>query len=121
MNGAVVTGLVSLIGSEPAVHSAAPGLGAVGIDNDMRSHFFGAKDSTAWYAERPSVALGRGYTHLIPDVRAGGAPLSFSVDTVRAIRMVIHAFVGTRTIGPPKPISWALISMSQAPRTSCSA
>ena len=48
MSIAIVTGSAGLIGSEAARHFATQGLTVVGIDNDMRSEFFGAEASTQW-------------------------------------------------------------------------
>ncbi len=42
MSVVVVTGSAGLIGSETARHFAARGLDVVGIDNNLREHFFGA-------------------------------------------------------------------------------
>ena len=45
-NTIIVTGSAGLIGSETVKHFAAEGRHIVGIDNDMRSRFFGAEAST---------------------------------------------------------------------------
>ena len=41
MRKIIVTGSAGLIGSESARHFAAEGYRVIGIDNDMRSQFFG--------------------------------------------------------------------------------
>ena len=41
MSVAIITGSAGLIGSEATRHFAEQGLDVVGIDNDMRKHFFG--------------------------------------------------------------------------------
>jgi len=46
MRKIIVTGSAGLIGSESARHFAAEGYRVVGIDNDMRSRFFGPEAST---------------------------------------------------------------------------
>ena len=46
MRKIIVTGSAGLIGSETVKHFANEGHGVVGIDNDMRSRFFGAEAST---------------------------------------------------------------------------
>jgi CDP-paratose 2-epimerase len=46
MRKIIVTGSAGLIGSETVKHFASEGHGVVGIDNDMRSRFFGAEAST---------------------------------------------------------------------------
>ena len=46
MRKIIVTGSAGLIGSETVKHFADEGYGMIGIDNDMRSRFFGAEAST---------------------------------------------------------------------------
>lgn len=49
---AIVTGSSGLIGSEAASFYAEMGWDVVGIDNDMRSQFFGPAGSTIWNRDR---------------------------------------------------------------------
>lgn len=65
----VVTGSAGLIGSEAVRHFAGLGLDVVGIDNDMRSRFFGPEASTAWNVLRLTSELGDSYTHHDVDIR----------------------------------------------------
>src|ERR1051325_11052872 len=46
MRTIIVTGSAGLIGSETVKHFAAEGYRVIGIDNDMRSRFFGPEAST---------------------------------------------------------------------------
>src|SRR5205085_9212829 len=46
MRKIIVTGSAGLIGSETVKHFAAEGYRMIGIDNDMRSRFFGPEAST---------------------------------------------------------------------------
>ena len=69
MSVALVTGSAGLIGSEAVRHFAGLGLDVVGIDNDMRGHFFGAEASTAWNVLRLTSELGDAYTHHDVDIR----------------------------------------------------
>jgi CDP-paratose 2-epimerase len=69
MSVAVITGSAGLIGSEAARHFAGKGLDVVGIDNDMRSRFFGPEASTLWQRERLARELGPRYRHLEIDIR----------------------------------------------------
>ncbi|HEX6500975.1 MAG TPA: NAD-dependent epimerase/dehydratase family protein [Micromonosporaceae bacterium] len=69
MSVALVTGSAGLIGSEAVRHFAGLGLDVVGIDNDMRSRFFGPEASTAWNVQRLSTELGGRYTHFDVDIR----------------------------------------------------
>jgi NAD(P)-dependent dehydrogenase (short-subunit alcohol dehydrogenase family) len=66
---AVVTGSTGLIGAEAAAHFGGLGLGVVGIDNDMRSVFFGREASTAWTRRRLEDTLGSAYRHHDLDIR----------------------------------------------------
>ena len=69
MSVALVTGSAGLIGSEAVRHFAGLGLDVVGIDNDMRSQFFGPEASTAWNVLRLTSELGDAYTHHDVDIR----------------------------------------------------
>jgi CDP-paratose 2-epimerase len=65
---AIVTGSGGLIGSETVRFLHEKGMDVVGIDNDMRSYFFGPEASTAWNTARLESELPR-YTHRNVDVR----------------------------------------------------
>src|SRR4051812_10433986 len=69
MSVAIVTGSAGLIGSEASRHFANQGLDVVGIDNDMRSAFFGPEASTAWQRSELESELGERYTHVNVDIR----------------------------------------------------
>jgi CDP-paratose 2-epimerase len=66
---AIITGSAGLIGSEAARAFADLGLHVVGVDNDMRSAYFGSEASTAWNARRLGAQLGGRYEHVDADVR----------------------------------------------------
>jgi CDP-paratose 2-epimerase len=88
---ALVTGSAGLIGSEAARHFAALGLHIVGIDNDLRSYFFGPEASTAWNRQRLVQSLGDGYTHESIDIRDRDAVRRILRRYRRDIVLVIHA------------------------------
>ncbi len=69
MSIAIVTGSAGLIGSEASRHFASQGLTVVGIDNDMRSEFFGAEASTEWQRRSLEHELGDRYVHVDGDIR----------------------------------------------------
>lgn len=69
MSVVVVTGSGGLIGSEAALFYGRAGYDVVGIDNDMRSYFFGADSSTVWNRTRVQQMLGTRYRHYDLDVR----------------------------------------------------
>ena len=90
MSVAVITGSGGLIGSEAAVFFGGLGYDVVGIDNDMRSVFFGADGSTRWNRERIEQELGSGYTHHDVDVRDRNAVLGLFKRYGRDIHLVVH-------------------------------
>jgi len=67
-NVVIITGSAGLIGSEAVKFFAEKGFDVVGIDNDMRSHFFGKEASTAWNRELLCQSL-KNYTHHEADIR----------------------------------------------------
>ena len=91
MSAAVITGSAGLIGSEAAVYFADQGFDVIGIDNDMRSTFFGREASTAWKAEELKAQLGKRYRHKDLDIRDRDAILRLFEDYGRNIELVIHA------------------------------
>ncbi len=53
----IVTGSSGLIGSEAVRFFGNQGMDIVGIDNDMRSMFFGPKASTDWNRQRLELEI----------------------------------------------------------------
>ncbi len=68
MSVAIITGSSGLVGSETVKFLHAKGLEVVGIDNNLRSYFFGADGSTDWNAQKLQKSLPK-YTHLSFDIR----------------------------------------------------
>jgi CDP-paratose 2-epimerase len=87
----VVTGSGGLIGGEATRFFARLGHDVVGIDNDMRSAFFGSEASTVWNVERLQRELGRGYRHQAVDVRDRDTILELFSRLGEEIALVIHA------------------------------
>ena len=48
MKTAIITGSLGLVGSEAVHFIATAGFRILGVDNDMRRHFFGDEASTEW-------------------------------------------------------------------------
>lgn len=69
MKTALVTGSGGLIGSEAAKFFAEKGFHIVGVDNDMRSYFFGKEASTDWNRQKVEAQLKGKYTHYKADIR----------------------------------------------------
>ena len=68
MSIAIVTGSAGLIGSEAVRLFADKGLKVIGIDNDLRSHFFGDAASTDWNRQQLEQSV-TGYEHHSIDIR----------------------------------------------------
>jgi CDP-paratose 2-epimerase len=69
MSVVIVTGSAGLIGSEAALFYGRAGYHTVGIDNNMRSYFFGPQASTIRNRKRIQNLLGDKYEHLNFDIR----------------------------------------------------
>jgi CDP-paratose 2-epimerase len=68
MSIALITGSSGLIGSESAHFFHDKGWDILGIDNDLRSYFFGKESSTAWNTQRLKKSLKR-FTPFSVDIR----------------------------------------------------
>lgn len=68
MKNVLVTGSGGLIGSESVRFFASKGYRVFGIDNDLRSYFFGKEASTKWNIEKISEEV-NGYQHYAIDIR----------------------------------------------------
>lgn len=65
---ALITGACGLIGSQAAEFFSHKGFQIVGIDNDMRSYFFGPESSTVWNRRRLQETI-PSYIHKNIDIR----------------------------------------------------
>jgi len=88
MATAIVTGSAGLIGSETARALSTAGLEVLGIDNDMRSHFFGAEASTK--ATRDELQSLKGYQHFDVDLRDRGVMERLFAERSTDITLVVH-------------------------------
>jgi CDP-paratose 2-epimerase len=89
MSVCVVTGAAGLIGSETVRFFASQGLNVIGIDNDMRSQFFGAAASTAWNRQALEREV-RGYRHEDFDIRDLSALERLFSALGSALAVVVH-------------------------------
>jgi CDP-paratose 2-epimerase len=89
MSVALVSGSAGLIGSETAKWFHCQGFDVVGIDNDMRSHFFGQQASTAPTRKSLEQNLPR-YRHHNVDIRDAGAVRGIFSKFGNDIKAVIH-------------------------------
>ena len=90
MSLAVVTGSGGLIGAESCRFFADRGFDVVGIDNDMRSVFFGPDASTEWARRRHESEL-RSYRHEAIDIRDDEAIDALFARYGKSISVIIHA------------------------------
>jgi CDP-paratose 2-epimerase len=90
MSVVLITGSAGLIGSEAARFFAEQGLEVVGIENDMRSHFFGPEASTKWNEQRLKTELGSRYRHAEFDIRNNDEIDRLFGDLGKTIELVIH-------------------------------
>jgi CDP-paratose 2-epimerase len=89
MPSAIVTGSGGLVGSECVQHLIEAGFDVVGIENDMRAHFFGPTASTAWQTER-LLRLFPGFRVLDFDIRDFAAVEKVYLEA-RRVDLVVHA------------------------------
>ena len=90
MSVVVVTGSAGLIGSEAARHFAHQGFDVVGVDNDMRSRFFGEAASTHWQRTQLETELFAHYRHVEADIRDDASIDRLFEHFGDAIELVIH-------------------------------
>ncbi|MBL8579067.1 MAG: NAD-dependent epimerase/dehydratase family protein [Mesorhizobium sp.] len=90
MGIALVTGSGGLVGSESVGYLIEQGLDVVGVDNDMRSYFFGPGGSTKWRVAELERMHER-YRHASIDVRDMVAIEKVFVDIGRDLVVIIHA------------------------------
>ena len=89
MSIALVTGSAGLIGSEAVRYFAGKGLHVVGIDNDMRSYFFGPAASTDWMRRQLESTIPN-YRHFSVDIRDQAAIFNIFGKYAREISLVVH-------------------------------
>ncbi len=86
----LVTGSAGLIGSESVRFFCDRGFVVVGIDNNMRSVFFGADASTEWNRDYLSKTYGDKYIHHSVDIRDSEAINQLLSNYGQDIRLIIH-------------------------------
>lgn len=86
----LVTGSAGLIGSESVHFFARKGFNVVGIDNDMRSQFFGSSASTQWNRDLLKDKYGDQYRHHDVDIRDRGAIEALFKEYSTDIDLIIH-------------------------------
>ena len=87
---AIVTGSGGLIGSESVRHLVESGFDVVGIENDMRSRFFGPEASTAPTTERLQAECGAAFRSIEIDIRDADGMLRIFREHAADLELVIH-------------------------------
>ncbi len=90
MDTAIVTGSAGLIGSEMVRFLCGKGMRVVGVDNDMRSEFFGKEASTEWNRKALEKDL-KAYRHCDDDIRSEKAMERLFGEYNREVRLVVHS------------------------------
>lgn len=90
MSIVIVTGSGGLVGSEACRFYAEKGMDVVGIDNDMRAHFFGEEASTRWQRAELEKDLGDRYTHHEIDIQDGDQIDKLFQKNGTAIQLIVH-------------------------------
>jgi CDP-paratose 2-epimerase len=90
MSVAVITGSAGLVGSEAVSYFASRGMEVVGIDNGMRSEFFGPDASTNWVRDHLCAKV-PSYRHYAIDIRDADAISKLFARYGRDIKLIIHA------------------------------
>jgi CDP-paratose 2-epimerase len=87
---AIITGSGGLIGSESVSHFVEAGLDVIGIENDMRSRFFGPSASTARTTGRLLERYGDAFRSVELDIRDRDGIERLFADAGAALELVIH-------------------------------
>jgi CDP-paratose 2-epimerase len=89
MSIALITGSAGLVGSEAVSYFSSLGMEVVGIDNDMRSVFFGREASTAQVKKNLASKI-KGYHHYDVDIRDQVHVCRIFREFGRNISLIIH-------------------------------
>ncbi len=91
MSVVIITGSAGLVGSASVAHFAHLGCDIVGIDNDLRSYFFGPDASTNWNRRSLEARFPGQYTHYDEDIRDTDAINNIFKRYGKSIILIIHA------------------------------
>jgi CDP-paratose 2-epimerase len=90
MSIVLITGSAGLVGSESVHFFAQRGFQVVGIDNDLRSYFFGEAASTRWNRQLLQDRYGDRYHHYDLDIRDRQGIETLFQDYSSDISLIIH-------------------------------
>jgi len=86
---ALVTGSGGLIGSETAEFFHEKGLDVLGLDNDLRAHFFGTEASTKWRTQELTQKL-KNFKSVNVDIRDQEGVFKIFREIGSQIKIIIH-------------------------------
>jgi CDP-paratose 2-epimerase len=89
MNIALITGSAGLIGSESVEFFASKFDKIIGIDNNLRSYFFGADASTEWNRQRIETTV-HNYIHHHVDIRNYVELEKIFLEYGKDIKLIVH-------------------------------
>lgn len=89
MSVVLITGSGGLVGSEAVMHFHELGFTVIGIDNDMRSFFFGKEASTRWIVEMLQNKCPN-YIHYEEDIRNNDVMKQIFLRYQKDIELIIH-------------------------------
>lgn len=89
MSVAIVTGSSGLVGSETVRFLHQQGMKVVGIDNDLRSYFFGAEGSTQWNTKALTSQF-KDFDHHNVDIRDKDKIFGLFERYAKDIALVVH-------------------------------
>jgi CDP-paratose 2-epimerase len=87
---AIITGSGGLIGSETVAHFVEAGYDVIGIENDLRSYFFGPSASTANQSRRLMQRYGDSFRWVENDIRDREAIDRIFAAHARELELVVH-------------------------------
>ncbi|MEO0435143.1 MAG: NAD-dependent epimerase/dehydratase family protein, partial [Cyanobacteria bacterium J06656_5] len=90
MSTVIITGSAGLIGSQSVHFFVEKGFNVVGIDNDMRSVFFGDGASTDWNRQLLIDKYGNRYCHKSIDIRDRNQIEALFQEYSNDIVLIIH-------------------------------
>ena len=90
MPTAIITGSGGLIGSESVAFFVEQGFRVIGLDNDMRSYFFGSDATTKPAVDRLVAKYGEDFVPLDVDIRDAESVMHLFARHAKQIELVVH-------------------------------
>jgi len=107
---ALITGSAGLVGAEATRFFTEKGFGVVGVDNDMRKHFFGQGASTEWSRRLLQQTLPN-YIHADIDIRVATLPTLFGECVVMRVLDRTSVQADIKKLGIPEKTQEDIVSI----------